>query len=65
MNLAKIAAALLEMTEEMKTVKRNKSGTINGNAAGSIRSRAVKKIEEAGETATAWTMVHAHYRNFK
>lgn len=66
MNLQAIAAALLEMTEEVKTVKRNKSGSINGNAMGAIRSRAADKIMVAGETRNeAWNLVNAHTRNFK
>lgn len=66
MNLTKIAQALLEMTQEMKEVKRNKSGSINENSAHAIRRRAADKIMAAGEDrSSAWDMANLHRRNFK
>lgn len=58
-----IAAALLKLQAEMKTCKRNKSGTVNGNAAGAIRNRCAMAIEAAGETRSdAWDMTWELYR---
>jgi hypothetical protein len=66
MNIQATAKALIEMTEEMKTVKRNKSGSINSTSETAIRRRAVAKIMEAGEDrATAYDMVNNHSKNFK
>lgn len=58
LNLEATAKAMLEQAEEYKTCKRNKSGTLNGNAAGAIRTRCAVKLQEAGWTRSdAWSMV--------
>lgn len=59
-----IAAALLKLQAEMKTCKRNKSGSVNGNAAGAIRNRCAEAIQAAGETrGDSWGMTWELYRS--
>lgn len=48
LNLEATAAALLTATSEMKVVKRNASGSVNGNAMSAIIRRAAVKLQDAG-----------------
>lgn len=58
-NAAEIAKALFQAKEEYKTVKRNKSGSINENAAYAVRKRLVAKLESLGESEDeAWEMAN-------
>jgi len=58
-NFNEIAKALFAAQEEYKTVKRNKSGSINGNAEYAIRKRLVAKLEALGESRNdAWSMAN-------
>lgn len=64
-NANAIAAILLKATEEFKVCKRNKSGTVNGNAEYAIRKRAVAALVEQGETRDdAFDMVNALSRKY-
>ena len=61
-NLNAVAKALMNAAEEMKTCKRNKSGSVNGNARYAVYKRAVAALIEAGETesdasAMAWETI--------
>lgn len=64
-NTNAVAAILLKAVEEFKVCKRNKSGTINGNAEYAIRRRAVAALMEQGETRDdAFDMVNELSRKY-
>lgn len=66
MSIQATAKALIEMTEEMKSVKRNKLGSINSASESAILRRAVAKIMDSGEDLeTSYRMVDNHSKNFK
>ena len=65
MNLQAQANAMFKAAEEFKVCKRNKSGTLNGNALHAIKRRLVDKLMASGEDRSGpWDMAHALAKNY-
>ena len=66
MNLQAQANAMFKAAEEFKVCKRNKSGTLNGNALHAIKRRLVDTLMADGEGRSfAWDLAHDLAKNYK